>query len=53
MPNTTPENDSPRNGLVIQPATKPQTIREYLADGGSKAFHEQITAACKKRGIKP
>jgi len=52
MRNTTPENDPSRKGLVILPtAAKPQSIREYLADGGSKAFHEQITAACKKRGI--
>jgi len=52
MPNSTPETAEARNGLVIPPpATAPQTIREYLADGGNEAFREQIEAACEKRGV--
>ena len=53
MSNNTPENDSPCNGLVIQQATKPQTIREYLASSGNAAFNEQVKAACAKRGLEP
>ena len=30
---------------------KPQSIREYLASGGSKEFQDQIKAACAQRGI--
>ena len=51
MRNTTPENDPSRNGLVIQPAAKPQTIREYLASSSNAAFNEQVKAACAQRGI--
>jgi hypothetical protein len=51
MSNNTPENDSPCNGLVILPATKPQTIREYLASSSNAAFNEQVKAACAKRGL--
>lgn len=51
MSNNTPENDSPCNGLVIQQATKPQTIREYLASSSNAAFNEQVKAACAKRGL--
>jgi hypothetical protein len=29
----------------------PQSIREYLASGGSKEFQDQIKAACAQRGI--
>ena len=52
MRNTTPESDPSRNGLVIQPATKPpQTVREYLASSSNAAFNEQVKAACAKRGL--
>jgi len=52
MSDNRPENDPSCNGLVILPtATKPQSIREFLASGGSPAFYEQIKAACEQRGI--